>query len=77
MLLCTTACTNTPSRQPDSVRLVLPAVKQYPGTQQEQVATELKRCGDLCNATREFVKDFKKMRDETRLALKQLTNKGK
>lgn len=73
-LSCLTACAPTLSKQPASVRLILPTVKNYSNAETNKVADELDACGVKCAMTREFLKDFKKMRDETRLAISKLTN---
>jgi len=52
--------------------LALPAVEDYSPEQKKQVADEMKACGTACAMTKEFLKGFSKMRDETRAALSKL-----
>ena len=72
ILICTTACTTVPSNHNKSTQLVLPDVRGYSKEDMAKVAAELQRCGKLCITTTEFMKDYKIMRDETRLALHNL-----
>ena len=72
-LLCMTACNGTASSK-RTEELVLPDVKTYSGAEQDALDAELfpKTGPTYCPVSKEFMKDYKVMRDETRAAQNKL-----
>ena len=73
-MLCVTACGPRLSSSAPSIELVLPEIVEYSPAQQNAMADELfpKTGETACPVTKEAMKDYKVMRDETRAAKNSL-----
>jgi hypothetical protein len=69
MLLCA-GCANTHSDLDTKAdKIVVPSVKQYTASQQEQAATEMENFCDKVPMLCQMIDDFGRMRDQARAAL--------